>query len=83
MTEPGTPFLVAEISKNWINGQPVNDDPRLLAQIFEAEIDGHRHRGYRLHSFQLHQLHREKAGQAQLVETIVAVFEQIAEAWHE
>lgn len=75
MTEPGTPFIVAEITKNWINGQPVGDDPRLLAQVFEAVIEVNWQRGYRLHSFQLHQLHREKAGQAQLVETIIAVFE--------
>lgn len=78
MIEPGTPFLVAEITKNWINGQSVEgDDPRRLADVFETTLLEQFHRGYHLHSFQLHQLHREKAGQAQLVETIVAVFERM------
>ncbi len=75
-----TPFIVAEISKNWIDGRPANGDPRLLAQIFEQVIEHNRIRGYRLHSFQLHRAitrWREDTSRAELNETIIAVFEDL------
>lgn len=65
-----TPFIVAEVSKNWVNGYEV--EPGLLAERFEEVIEVNRQRGYRLHSFQLH---RVMVAQRQLNETIVAVFE--------
>lgn len=70
-----TPFIVAEVSKNWINGQSATSDPRILAQLFEAIIEHNRLRGYRLHSFELH---RCMTRPDELNETIIAVFEQVA-----
>ncbi len=64
-------FIVAEVSKSWINGKPVSNSP-LLAQSFEAIIEVNRRRGYRLHSFQLHQVMTSITA---MNETIVAVFE--------
>ncbi len=65
-----TPFIVAEVSKNWIDGRSAS--PLLLGQLFEHVIDVNRRRGYRLHSFQLHRL---MTGINQMNETIIAVFE--------
>lgn len=66
-----TPFIVAEISKNWING--FSASPLLLCQQFERAIEHNRLRGYRLHSFQLHQV---RITDNELNETIIAVFER-------
>lgn len=66
------PCIVAEISKNWRNGSPVNLDPQPIATLFEWVIEMNRQRGYRLHSFQLHQV---MTAPDMLTETIVAVFE--------
>jgi hypothetical protein len=49
------PFIVAEISKNWIDGKGVVDDMP-IAVLFERVIETNTRRGYRLHSFQLHRL---------------------------
>jgi len=67
-----TPFIVAEISKNWRDDQPHTAGP-LLAELFEAAIEHNRQRGYRLHSFQLHRLMTSING---MNETIIAVFER-------
>ena len=77
-----TPFIVAEISKSWINGEAVSDTP-ILAVSFERVIEVNRQRGYRLHSFQLHQLMVSRADDVMadhLVETIIAVFEAVPAA---
>ncbi len=70
-----TPFIVAEVSKTWVAG--LSKTKLLLAQEFERVIEVNRVRGYRLHSFQLHQVAwpQTSAGAEQLVETIIAVFE--------
>lgn len=75
-----TPFIVAEISKTWINGEPADPSTPLLCQSFELAIEVNRLRGYRLHSFQLHALMIDRADDNhddQLVETIIAVFEAV------
>ena len=64
-------FIVAEISKNWINGE--SPEKGLLAERFEAAIEVNRQRGYRLQSFSLHRLMTSRDA---LNETIVAVFEK-------
>jgi len=64
-------FVVAEISKNWIDGQSL--EKGLLAERFEAVIELNRQRGYRLQSFSLHRL---MTGPNAMNETIVAVFER-------
>jgi hypothetical protein len=66
-----TPFIVAEISKTWIDGGSAS--VLLLAEQFEVAIEHNRLRGYRLHSFQLHQV---MVAWNQLTETIIAVFER-------
>jgi len=63
-----TPFIVAEISKNW-----PEEEPGLLSERFEAVIETNRLRGYRLHSFQLNRWSPEPG---KLNETIIAVFER-------
>ena len=73
MSERSTAFIVGEVSKSWINGQPFNDDPRVLAELFEQMIEHNRQRGYRLHSFQIHRL---LVRRDELNETLVAVFER-------
>lgn len=65
-------FIVAEVSKNWIRGQPLVATP-LLCQQFESVINNNAARGYRLHSFTLHRL---QLGDDELNETIIAVFEE-------
>ena len=73
-------FIVAEISKTWINGHSLTEG--LLCQHFERVLAVNHARGYRLHSFQLHQFMASRAtdagGDDQLVETIIAVFERVA-----
>ncbi len=80
------PFIVAEVSKTWINGEPADPRTPLLCQSFESVIDTNRGRGYRLHSFQFHQAitstrHVDPSawstGDDQLVETIIAVFQWV------
>ena len=68
-----TPFIVAEVSKNWDCDKEadVND---LLATRFEHVIEFNRQRGYRLHSFQLH---RFMTSPTVMNETIIAVFERV------
>jgi hypothetical protein len=66
------PFIVAEISKNWIDG--ISPTVPLLAEQFEAVIEVNRRRGYRLYSFELHRL---LTGPRALNETIIAVFERV------
>lgn len=64
-------FIVAELSKNWIDGYSLTDE--LLAETFERVIGVNRDRGYVLHSFQLHRL---IVADGKLNETIIAVFQQ-------
>jgi len=74
-------FIVAEISKTWINGY--EEAPGLLCERFERVIEVNRLRGYRLHSFNLHQRHIPRSGNTSVdsaerfVETIIAVFEAV------
>jgi hypothetical protein len=64
-------FIVAEISKNWIDGREATPGSGLLAQQFELCINTNRARGYRLSSFQVH---RMMTGPVEMNETIIAVF---------
>jgi hypothetical protein len=70
---PTTPFIVAEISKNWINGSGVTGTP-LLAVQFEHVVNINHARGYRLHSFQIDRYSPEPGA---LNETLIAVFERM------
>jgi len=63
-------FIVAEVSKNWINGVPYDGVPLTIGQLFEHVINTNYARGYRLASFQLHRV----SGDDWLNETIIAVF---------
>lgn len=63
-------MIVAEISKNYIDGQPVTRP--LLSEQFERAIAVNRERGYRLHSWRLSRV----AFDAEINETIIAVFEK-------
>lgn len=65
------PFIVAEISKNWLNG--ASGDSLLICQKFELVIETNRARGYILHSFQLNRL---MTGPLSMNETIIAVFQR-------
>jgi hypothetical protein len=69
------PFIVAEISKNWIGGQERTPGSGLLSEQFEIVIVRNHARGYRLLQFQIH---RQMTGPAELNETIIAVFEREA-----
>jgi hypothetical protein len=64
-------FIVAEVSKNWVRGQPLVDT-EIISRQFESVINTNAARGYRLHSFTLHRLAN---GHDELNETIIAVFE--------
>ncbi len=71
-----TPFIVAEVSKTWKAGRSLTT--LLLSEQFELVIEVNRQRGYRLHSFQMHQRYvpiSERYAE-RLVETIIAVFER-------
>jgi hypothetical protein len=67
-------FIVAEVSKNWINGDELGVG--LVAERFEDVIEVNRQRGYRLLTFSLHRL---ITAPQELNETIVAVFERSPE----
>ena len=67
------PFIVAEVSKNWRNGQEVTPGSGLIAQQLERVININAARGYRLLSFQVHRL---LTGPNELNETVIAVFER-------
>lgn len=74
----GQRFIVAEITKNWTRGQ-IEAKP-LLCQEFETVINHNLSLGYRLHSFQLHQLMTNDGSNGEpevMTETIIAVFERI------
>lgn len=62
-------FIVAEISKSWINGTSATP---LIAEQFEAVINHNFERGYILASWQLHRVILDEGN---FNETIVAVFE--------
>jgi hypothetical protein len=64
-------FIVAEISKNWRNGDEVVPGSGLLAQQFEQVINVNNERGYRLWSFQINRL---MTSPCEMNETIIAVF---------
>jgi hypothetical protein len=66
-------FLVAEISKNWVEGEPYTPETVLIAQQFEVVINRNVERGYKLHSFTLHRL---LMSPSEMNETIIAVFEK-------
>lgn len=66
---PPNKFIVAEVSKNW----PDDADPTILCQRFEHIINVNWHRGYKLHSYTLHQL---ITAPGHMNETIIAVFEK-------
>ena len=66
-------YIVAEISKNWRDGQPVMDTP-LLAVQFEPCIAHNLERGYDLHSWKLH---RMMVSPREINESIFAVFKKI------
>lgn len=59
-------FIVAEISKNWPDEQPV-----LLSEMFEKCINFNLKRGYKLHSWRLGRV----GDSGQINETIIAVFQ--------
>lgn len=66
-------FVVAEVSKNWVRGQPFIPETKLLSQSFEEIINYWDKLGYRLHSFTLDRA----AADDEMNETIIAVFERI------
>jgi hypothetical protein len=69
-------IIVAEISKSYINGEPVSSLAP-LAQLFEQVIAVNRGRGYRLAHYALN---RMMTRPDELNETIIAVFERIDHA---
>ena len=64
-------FIVAEVSKNWIEGRSLTRGT--VSQQFERIINNNLERGYQLHSFTLHRL---MVGDNEMNETIIAVFEK-------
>jgi len=68
-------YIVAEVSKNWINGVSATADTRLLSELFELVIAVNADRGYTLLTFALS---RTLTGPDELNETIIAVFERTA-----
>jgi hypothetical protein len=66
-------FIVAEVSKNWVEGEPFLPETELIANQFEMVIQRNLERGYKLHSFSLHRL---LISPTEMNETIVAVFEK-------
>lgn len=65
------PFIVAELSKTWIDGQSAN--PLTISELFEDVININAKRGYVLRSFQLDRI---IVNPTQMNETIIAVFER-------
>lgn len=72
----GKRFIVAEVAKNWIAGQPVSDLP-VIGELFEIVIERNFDRGYELHSFSLHRMMTGDPLMDALNETIIAVFQRI------
>lgn len=68
-------YIVAEITKAWCNGQPVDPTRPMINQQFENVIEVNRQRGYKLLTFNLAQC----CWEAILTETIIAVFERETE----
>jgi len=68
-------IIVAEVSKNWINGREAAPGSGLIAQQFEHVCNFNYDRGYRLVSFTLNRLITRPN---EMNETIIAVFEFIA-----
>ena len=66
-------FIVAEISKNWINGAEARPGSGLLSEQFELVIQTNHRRGYKLLQFQMH---RFMVNFDEMNETIIAVFER-------
>lgn len=66
-------FIVAEISKNWSNGEEITPGSGLLAQQFERVINVNAERGYRLIDWRLD---RVIINGHEMNETIIAVFER-------
>lgn len=71
MENPQT--IVAEISKSYVNGQPVSSSEP-IAQLFERVIATNQQRGYRLVHYALH---RMMTRPDELNETIIATFNRI------
>lgn len=65
-------FIVAEISKTWVRGQPISTVP-VISQALEEITNRNYGRGYKLHSFTLHRINVNKD---EMNETIIAVFER-------
>lgn len=65
-------MIVAEISKNWTNGQ--SPTLRLISEQFEDVIEINFQRGYKLHSFKINVY---APFPHTINETIIAVFERI------
>lgn len=68
-------FIVAEVSKNWVEGLEA-EPTGFLSQQFEHVINVNWQRGYKLVSFQVDRL---LTGPAIVNETIIAVFEKVSE----
>ena len=68
-------FIVAEVSKGYINGVPIDEKTGPICVEFEKVINTNRKRGYRLHSWKLDRI--LDSDSHQLNETIIAVFESI------
>ena len=68
-------FIVAEVSKNWIDGRELTTEAGLVSQRFEHVVNVNAARGYRLVTFALDRL---MTGPRELNETIIAVFERVA-----
>lgn len=68
----GNRFIVAEISKTWVDGREIG--PGLVCEHFERVINVNHERGYRLLTFSLH---RVMTRPDELNETIIAVFEAV------
>lgn len=65
-------FIVAEVSKSWMRGQPISSSP-LLSQSFEHVVNVNYERGYKLHSFSVHRI---MVAADEMNESIIAVFER-------
>jgi hypothetical protein len=67
------PFIVAEVSKNWISGTEAKPGSGLLAEQFQRVIETNRKRGYMLYQFQVGRL---MVADDEMNETIIAVFQR-------
>ncbi|MBX4189799.1 hypothetical protein KW791_00655 [Candidatus Parcubacteria bacterium] len=66
-------FIVAEVTKNWLAGQP---EYPLISDKFQQVIEVNLRRGYQLHSFQINQI---ILNETIMTETIIAVFQKMRE----